>query len=122
MSRGPAEHDQEEVVSGILLRIGMVLSFSTMAALLKLASTLGMNAPELVFYRSFFSLPVVLIWVLRREGLKVLRPNRPAAHAWRGLLGIISMGLTFQALILLPLAEATAINFTAPIFATILSF
>src|SRR4029079_13718782 len=32
------------------------------------------------------------------------------------------MGLTFQALILLPLADATAINFTAPIFATILSF
>jgi drug/metabolite transporter (DMT)-like permease len=32
------------------------------------------------------------------------------------------MGLVFQALILLPLAEATAINFTAPIFATILSF
>ena len=31
-------------------------------------------------------------------------------------------GLTFQALILLPLADATAINFTAPIFATILSF
>jgi drug/metabolite transporter (DMT)-like permease len=37
-------------------------------------------------------------------------------------MGIVSMGLTFQALILLPLAEATAINFTAPIFATILSF
>jgi len=41
---------------------------------------------------------------------------------WRSSLGLLSMGLTFQALILLPLADATAINFTAPIFATILSF
>lgn len=93
-----------------------------MGALLKLASTQGMNAPELLFYRSLFSLPVVLIWVLNRESLAVLRPNRPWAHVWRSSLGLMSMGLTFQAIILLPLADATAINFTAPIFATVLSF
>jgi drug/metabolite transporter (DMT)-like permease len=93
-----------------------------MGALLKLASTQGLNAPELVFYRSLFSLPVVLAWVLKTQDFSVLRPNRPMAHVWRGGLGLLSMGLTFQALILLPLADATAINFTAPIFATILSF
>ena len=69
-----------------------------------------------------FGLPVVLIWVLNRESLASLRPKRPLAHVWRSALGLTSMGLTFQALILLPLADATAINFTAPIFATILSF
>lgn len=93
-----------------------------MGALLKLASMEGLNAPELVFYRSLFSLPVVLFWVLKRESLGSLKPNRPLAHVWRSCLGLLSMGLTFQALILLPLADATAINFTAPIFATILSF
>lgn len=122
MNRAPAAHDHEQVVSGILCRIGSGLSFSTMGALLKLASTQGLNAPELVFYRSLFSVPVVLAWVLARENLAVLRPNRPAAHVWRSGLGLLSMTLTFQALILLPLADATAINFTAPIFATILSF
>src|SRR5512146_280138 len=100
----------------------MGISFSTMGALLKLASMEGLNAPELVFYRSLFSLPVVLFWVLKRESLTSLKPNRPLAHVWRSCLGLLSMGLTFQALILLPLADATAINFTAPIFATILSF
>ncbi len=74
------------------------------------------------FYRSVFSLPVVLLFVLRRESFAALRPNNPLAHLWRSGLGLLSMGLTFQALILLPLADATAINFTAPIFATILSF
>jgi drug/metabolite transporter (DMT)-like permease len=114
------EHDQ--IVNGILCRVGSGLSFSTMGALLKLASIEGLNAPELVFYRSLFSLPVVLFWVLKRESLASLKPNRPLAHVWRSALGLLSMGLTFQALILLPLADATAINFTAPIFATILSF
>ena len=117
-----ATHDQDHVVSGIMCRIGSGLSFSTMGALLKLASMQGLNAPELVFYRSLFSLPVVLIWVLNRESLASLRPRKPLAHVWRSCLGLTSMGLTFQALILLPLADATAINFTAPIFATILSF
>jgi drug/metabolite transporter (DMT)-like permease len=122
VNRAPAAHDHDQVVSGILCRIGSGLSFSTMGALLKLASTQGMNAPELLFYRSLFSLPIVLLWVLNRESLAVLRPNRPLAHVWRSALGLTSMGMTFQALILLPLADATAINFTAPIFATILSF
>ena len=114
--------DNDHVVSGILCRIGSGLSFSTMGALFKLASLDGFSAPELVFYRSLFSLPVVLLWVLKRESLAALRPNQPLAHIWRSSLGLLSMGLTFQALILLPLADATAINFTAPIFATILSF
>jgi drug/metabolite transporter (DMT)-like permease len=114
--------DHDQIVTGILCRIGMGLSFSSMAALLKLASARGLNAPELVFYRSVFALPVVLLWVLKRDSLAVLKPNKPLGHVWRSALGLLSMGLTFQALILLPLADATAINFTAPIFATILSF
>ena len=122
MAENAAAHDHEHVASGILCRIGSGFSFATMGALLKLASEQGINAPELVFYRSLFSLPVILFWVLKQESLSALRPNRPLAHVWRCALGLLSMGLTFQALILLPLADATAINFTAPIFATILSF
>jgi drug/metabolite transporter (DMT)-like permease len=122
MAGTAAAHDHDHVVSGILCRMGSGFSFATMGALLKLASMQGLNAPELVFYRSLFSLPVILFWVLKRESLAALRPNRPLAHVWRSGLGLLSMGLTFQALILLPLADATAINFTAPIFATVLSF
>jgi drug/metabolite transporter (DMT)-like permease len=122
MAGTAAAHDHDHVVSGILCRMGSGFSFATMGALLKLASMQGLNAPELVFYRSLFSLPVILFWVLKRESLAALRPNRPLAHVWRSALGLLSMGLTFQALILLPLADATAINFTAPIFATVLSF
>jgi drug/metabolite transporter (DMT)-like permease len=122
MPRQAAPHGHDQIATGILCRIGSGLSFSTMGAMLKLASTHGLNAPELVFYRSLFCLPVVLLWVATHRSLAVLRPNRPLAHIWRSGLGLLSMALTFEALILLPLGEATALNFTAPIFATILSF
>ena len=122
MTAAAARDDHDNILAGILCRVGSGFSFATMAALLKLASTHGMNAPELVFHRNLFSLPVILWWVMRRESVAALRPNSPIAHVWRSGLGILSMGLGFQALIMLPLADATAINFTAPIFATVLSF
>ena len=59
---GGAAHDHDHVVSGILCRVGSGVSFSTMGALLKLASMEGLNAPELVFYRSLFIFPVFLFF------------------------------------------------------------
>ena len=42
-------------------------------------------------------------------------------HVWRCVLGVTGILLIFQGLRLLPLADATTIGFTAPIFATLLS-
>lgn len=121
VKRGP-DPTHEQIVRGILLRIGAVACFSVMVALLKLTAQRGMNAPEMMFYRSLAGMPVVVVWVMHRTSLSDLRPNRPVAHIWRSGFGLVSMVLTFQALILLPLAEATTINFTAPVFSTILSW
>jgi drug/metabolite transporter (DMT)-like permease len=54
-------------------------------------------------------------------GFAAVRTNRPMAHATRSGLGIVVMFCTFVALSMLPLAEATVINFSAPLFATMLS-
>ena len=94
-----------------------------MAALLKLASLDGVTAPEMLFHRAFFGLPVVLLWVMTSQGgLKALKTRRPWAHAGRSALGVVSILCVFQTLTLLPLADATTLSFTAPIFATLLSF
>ncbi|OYW91780.1 MAG: EamA family transporter, partial [Caulobacterales bacterium 32-67-6] len=77
----------------------------------------------MLFYRAFFGLPVVLAWVLTQPGrLAGLTTRRPWAHAGRSALGIVSILCLFQTLTLLPLADATTLSFTAPIFATLLSF
>ena len=119
-ARAPSTH--ENVASGIGLRLMSVGCYSVMAALLKLAAAHGVVAAEMLFYRAIFALPVVLVWVFATQGLSALGTRRPWAHAGRCALGITSILFTFQALILLPLAEATTISFTAPAFAALLSW
>ena len=118
----PAAPKSSHIMRGILLRIGAAITFALMAGLLKLASTRGAGIGEIYFYRALFGLIVVLIWILPRQGISVLATRRPMAHATRSAIGLTAMFCTFEALILLPLAEATTINFTGPIFATFLSW
>jgi drug/metabolite transporter (DMT)-like permease len=110
------------IARGIALRIAAAGFYSIMAALLKLAAARGVVAVEMLFYRAAFGLPVVLGWVIARQGLGALATKRPLAHVGRSVLGISSILCTFQALIMLPLGDATTIGFTAPVFATILSW
>jgi len=112
---------RDGVAFGIALRIASAGCFSVMSALLKLASTHGVVAPEMLFYRALFGLPVILIWVVASQGLHTLRTERPLAHLFRSALGISAILCTFQTLTMLTLADATTIGFTAPIFATLLS-
>ncbi len=107
---------------GIALRVLAAACFSVMGAMLKLASTRGVTAPEMIFYRNALGLPLIVGWVLLAPGVKALATRRPLAHVWRAALGLTSMVVVFQALVMLPLAEATTINFTAPVLATILSW
>jgi drug/metabolite transporter (DMT)-like permease len=75
-----------------------------------------------VFFRSFFAIPVILIWLVQRGQLRVgLKAKNPMGHVWRGLFGTVAMGLTFAGLGLLPLPEVTAIGFATPIFTVLLA-
>lgn len=112
----------EGISGGIMLRIAGAICFSLMSGFMKLAADQGVTAPEMVFWRALFGLPVVMAWVLMGPGLATLTTRRPLMHVWRAVLGVSGILCLFQALTLLPLADATTLGFTAPIFATILSF
>ncbi|WP_380877276.1 DMT family transporter [Sphingomonas sp. DBB INV C78] len=119
MTARPAPADTP--IAGILYRIASVIMFGFMWAAMKLAGENGAKAIEMVFYRGLFGLPIVLAWIAAGPGLATIRPRRPMAHVWRSAIGLTSIVLNFTGLIMLPLADATTIGFTAPIFATILS-
>ena len=72
------------------------------------------------FFRNLIGL-LVLLPLLLRVGLIGLRPRRPGLQILRGLLQVVSAMLFVTALALTPLAKATALNFTAPLFAAILA-
>jgi len=105
----------------LLIRLGAIAALATMSAMIKLASARGIKLPEIIFWRQLTTIPLLLGWVMATSGIATLATRRPKTHAVRAIYGLIGMILNFGAVILLPLAEATTINFTVPIFAVILS-
>lgn len=113
-------HDSRPLFALVLRLLSMVvltISFATV----KLLSERGVNLAETVFYRQLFAVPVVAAWALATDGWAVLKTERLGGHASRTVLGLVAMVLNFGAVSLLPLAEATTLGFTAPIFAILLS-
>lgn len=106
---------------GILFKILAVAAASAMAACVK-AVLDDIPAPEAVFFRSAFALPPLLIfYAIRGELYGGFRVKSPRAHLIRGAVGVTSMGLIFVSVGLLPLPEATAITYAAPMFCTLLA-
>jgi len=96
-----------------------VLVFVAMATCIK-ASAPHVPPGERVFFRSVFAIPVILGWLAWSGGLRGgLDTLNPLGHVWRGLLGTAAMALGFTALGLLPLPEATALGYAAPLLVVI---
>lgn len=114
----PAE---QRPLAGIALRLLTALLLAVMFALVKLAATRGVNLVETLFYRQIGSALCAVGLVSAGPGFASLRTQRVGAHVVRMSLGMAAMALNFLAMIMLPLAEATAIGFTVPIFSTILA-
>lgn len=75
---------------------------------------------EIAFFRNLFGL-AVLMPILIGDRMSFLRTKRLGLHAFRGLLNIVAMLMFFTAVSTTPLAKVTALSFTAPIFAAVLS-
>ena len=114
----PAE---QRPLAGIALRLLTALLLAAMFALVKLAASRGVHLVESLFYRQIGSALCAIALVAAGPGFASLRTRRIGAHVGRMALGIIAMALNFLAMILLPLAEATAIGFTVPVFSTVLA-
>jgi len=77
------------------------------------------NAPfEVAFFRCLFGLAFVLPWIVK-GGAALLRPRKVGFYLLRAVIGQISMATWFYGITVVPLATATAVNFTAPLFATL---
>lgn len=103
------------------LRLFGISCLALMTVLVKLASDSGVHLAEIMFWRQSLAVPVVLAWVIAGSGLASLATKRFGAHVTRSALGLTSMTFYMGSITLLPLAEATTLGFTTPIFATILA-
>lgn len=73
---------------------------------------------EIAFFRNFAQFAFMLPW-LATVGLDAIRTQRVWAHARRSLFGIGAMLTWFWVITQMPIAEATAISFAAPLFTTL---
>jgi len=103
----------------IIFKVLSVFLFVVMAGIIKSVS--GHVPPgQSVFFRSFFAIPVIVVWLTMRKELRIgFKTQNPMNHVWRGVIGTSAMAMTFGALGLLPLPEMTAIGYAMPIFVVI---
>ncbi len=76
---------------------------------------------QLLFLRGLLALPVVFILVILHGGRRALRTRHFDVHMLRGAINVGSACCFYLSLTLLPLAQATAIAFSAPLFVTAMS-
>lgn len=108
-------------VLAVALKLSAVFLITVMAGLIKATSD-AVPPGEAVFFRSFFAIPVIVVWLALRGQLREgLIARHPMRHVRRGVLGTTAMGLTFAGLGMLPLPEVTAIGYATPIFTVILA-
>lgn len=103
------------------LRLVAMLALSVMLLLVKLTGEHGITLPETLFWRQLLPGLALLGWLAARGQLGRVRTKRPWIHARRALIGGLGMFLTLGVVQILPLAEATVLGFTAPIFAVLLA-
>ena len=105
---------------GIALKLAATLAFSLMYVAIKLAGVVPLG--EVIFFRGFFAIaPLFAVSFYTHGPRSLIRTTHPWLHLRRSLAGTAGMFLNFAALMRLPLADVTAFNFVAPIFATVLA-
>jgi drug/metabolite transporter (DMT)-like permease len=112
----PSDH----VPAGILCMAFATMMFSTATALTKWQVAIY-PVGEVVFLRSLSSLVVCAAVMLPITGFTVFATRRPRDHLARGLSQAISQTLFALAFSLMPLGDAVSINFSAPLFAALVS-
>lgn len=103
---------------GALWMLVAGLLFACMGVFVKLGAA-QFSHVELVFYRSFFGL--LLVYGIMRHRRVAIATRHWRNHLWRGLSGSVALALFFYCITVLPLATAITLNYTAPLFLTLLT-
>jgi drug/metabolite transporter (DMT)-like permease len=118
--RADVTRHKDHVPRGIGCMVVATVLFATASALTKWQVGIY-PVGEVVFCRSISSLVVCAAVMLPITGFQVFATKRPRAHLARGLSQATSQTLFALAFTLLPLAGAVSINFSAPLFAALVS-
>lgn len=106
----------------VLAALWMVIAVTALAANHSLVRVVTAEVDPLVAsaLRFLWAIPIMLPWMLLGGGVS-LRTRHHGLHFAAGTLTVVMTAMFFIALSQMPLAEATALNFTAPLFTTLIA-
>jgi drug/metabolite transporter (DMT)-like permease len=107
------------VVQGALLMTGASAFFAIMVGCIREVSD-AIPTFESVFFRNLFGL-VALTPLFVRQGFKPLRANRYGLLLIRCGMSLVFQMTWFYVVSVVPIADAVALSFTAPLFATVMA-
>jgi drug/metabolite transporter (DMT)-like permease len=116
---GIAAAPADGALRGALFMLASTLLFALMHASIRHVSD-HLHAFQIAFFRNLFGSLVLLPWLVR-YGLAPFRTGRFSLHLLRVAFNLVAMLSFFYAVTVTPLAQVTALGFTAPIFATLLA-
>jgi drug/metabolite transporter (DMT)-like permease len=119
-ARPGRQERQERIPLGIAYMIAATACFAGSSAISKL---LVVDYPigEVLFGRCAVGLVCVAAFILPSTGLAVFHTKKLPSHVLRSVSQCASQTFILIAFSLMPLASATAINFSAPLFATLVA-
>lgn len=109
---------RDRVPLGIVFMLGASVLFAVSNALSKWQVG-SYPFSEVLFFRAFGSLVACAVLILPRTGLAVFRTRRLKEHLGRSVTQGVAQSCIIIAFKLMPLGGAVAINFSAPLFATL---
>ena len=115
-----AQPHPEHVVLGMSAAVGAFFMFTVMNMFAKLLST-NHSVIEIAFYRNLIAcIPfLIMIFAFGRREILIIR-SKPSLVGIRATLGTLSLITTFFAYSLMPMADTTALMFTASLFIPVL--
>ena len=105
---------------GMACMVVGVLMLASADAVTKLL-IVDFHAGEIIFYRGVFAFLPLVPLIGWNGGVRSLRLQQPRGVWWRGVIALVTSVFVALSFINLPLAEASALIFTSPIFLTALS-
>lgn len=113
--------DRSNIPKAALWMMGAVASFAAMAVAGR-AIQLEMNTFELMLYRSAIGWAgVVVLLAMSTRGFGQIRTTHPWQHVKRNLFHFAGQNLWFYAVVLIPLSQLAALEFTNPIWVALLA-
>ncbi|MDP6429436.1 MAG: DMT family transporter [Rhodospirillales bacterium] len=116
---GETEHgyQKQAPLKGILWMAVAAVFFSISMGLVRHIS-LTIDAFEQTFFRQFLGMLIMLPFMLR-GGFASFRTGQLKTNLIRNVAGYLGISMSFWAVTLIPLADATALQFTLPLFTII---